>query len=121
VSGGEWLGIALLGGVGAVARLLLDARVSDRVGGDFPLGTLVVNLLGSLVLGALAGAAVRGAAAELLGTGLVGAFTTFSTWMLESQRLAEGGRGSMAVLNLLLSLLAGLGAAWAGFHLGRAL
>ena len=85
-------GVGLLGGVGALARLLLDRAVSLRVGGRLPWGTLAVNLTGALALGVLVGAAVSGDALRLAGTGLLGAYTTFSTWMLESHREAEEGR-----------------------------
>jgi CrcB protein len=56
-----------------------------------------------------------------VGTGLIGAFTTFSTWALESHRLGEDGELGLGALNLWLSLLVGLAAAWAGRHLGAAL
>jgi CrcB protein len=105
-----WLGIAALGGCGAIARFLLDGAVSARVGAGFPWGTLAVNVTGSFALGLL-GSSV------LLGTGLLGAYTTFSTWMLESHRLAEDGRRTAAVLNIVGSLAAGLPAAWLGRQL----
>src|SRR5439155_4055304 len=82
-----WIGVALLGGAGAVGRLVLDAAVSERAGDAFPWGTLVVNLSGAFALGLLAGADVAGDALLLAGTALLGSYTTFSTWMLESQRL----------------------------------
>jgi CrcB protein len=114
-------GVGLLGGAGAVARFLLDGAVSRRTGGAFPWGTLSVNLAGAFVLGVLTGAAVHGDALELAGTGLLGAFTTFSTWMLESHRLGEDGQLRRGAGNLLLSLAAGLLAAWLGRELGLAL
>ena len=98
-------GIGLLGGLGALARFLV-AR--------FPSGTLVVNLSGSLLLGVLVGAGVDGDASRLAATGFVGAYTTFSTWMLES-------RGRNAWLNVGVSLVLGLAAAWLGRAIGRAL
>ena len=91
-------GVGLLGGVGALARLLLDRAVSLRVGSDLPWGTLAVNLSGAFALGVLVGAAVSGDALRLAGTGLLGAYTTFSTWMLESHREAEEGRLAVAAL-----------------------
>jgi fluoride exporter len=111
------LGAALLGGVGAVARFLLDGAVSRALGRRaFPYGTLAVNLSGALALGVLSGAAVRGDAYEIFGVGLVGGYTTFSTWMLESHRLAEEGEGRerLAALNLVGSLALGLLAVWVG-------
>jgi CrcB protein len=114
-------GIGLLGGAGAIARFLLDGAVSRRTGGGFPWGTLAVNLSGAFALGVLAGAAVTGDALRLAGTGLLGAYTTFSTWMLESHRLGEDGRLRAGAVNVALSLAAGLLVAWAGKQLGGAL
>ncbi len=111
------LGVAVLGGAGAVARHVLDGAVSARAGRAFPWGILAVNLSGAFLLGVLAGAAVGDTAARLLGTGLLGAYTTFSTWMLQSSRLDRRG----AALNLAGSLVAGLALAWAGRHVGAAL
>ena len=115
------LGLGLLGGVGALGRFLLDAAVSGRFSRGFPWGTLAVNLSGALCLGALAGAAVDGDALRLAGTGFLGAYTTFSTWMLESHRLGEDGRLRLGVANLAVSLPAGLGVAWIGQQIGAAL
>ena len=115
------LGIALLGGVGAVGRFLLDGAVSARTGRRFPYGTLAVNLSGAFVLGLLTGAALGGDGLRLLGTGLLGAYTTFSTWALEAHRQAEDGRGRGAWANLGVSLVLGLAFAWAGHRLGGAL
>ena len=114
-------GIALLGGLGAVARFLLDGAVSRRVAGSFPLGTLAVNLTGAVALGVLAGAGVGGDGSLLWGVGFIGAFTTFSTWMLESHRLAEEGRDRVAAANVAVSLVAGVLAVLAGRYLGSAL
>jgi CrcB protein len=116
-----WIGVALLGGVGAILRFRLDALVQLRAAGEFPFGTLIVNVLGSLVLGALHGAGVGGNALLLVGTALIGSFTTFSTWMLETQRLAEEGEGRLAVANIGTSLALGLAATAAGWAIGAAL
>jgi fluoride exporter len=121
VSALTWLGVGLLGGAGAVARFALDAAVSARAVGAFPLGTLAVNLSGSVLLGLLAGLALRGDALLLAGTALLGAFTTFSTWMLESHRLGEAGRMRALGANLALPLALGLAAAEAGRLLGERL
>lgn len=115
------LGVGLLGGLGAAGRFLIDGAVAERVGRDFPYGTLTVNLSGSLVLGVLVGVAVHGDTERLAATGLVGAFTTFSTWAFESHRLAEDGRLALGVWNFAVSLVLGLTAIWAGRHLGAAL
>ena len=113
-----WAGVALLGGAGAVLRFLLDRAVSSRVARPFPFGTLVVNLSGALLLGFLGGLALTPHLALLAGTGFVGSYTTFSTWMLETQRLAEERRGWPAVANIVVSLVLGLAAAWLGMSIG---
>jgi CrcB protein len=107
--------------VGSVLRFALDGAVSARTSGGFPVGTLVVNLSGALVLGLLSGAGVGGDALRLVGTGFVGAYTTFSTWMYESQRLAEDGNGRAAFANVALSIVAGVLVAWIGIRIGREL
>ena len=115
------IGIGLLGGIGAITRFLLDGAVGRRLGTGFPYGTLAVNVSGAFALGALAGAVVDSDVNRLAGTGLIGAFTTFSTWALESHRLGEDGQGRVAAANFAISLLLGLGAAWAGRRLGALL
>ena len=115
------LAVGVLGGAGAVARLVLDAHVAGRLGRAFPYGTFAVNLLGSFGLGLVAGAAVDGVAYRLVATGFIAAFTTFSTWTFESHRLGEDGRAGLGALNLAVSLGAGLVAVWIGRHLGGAL
>jgi fluoride exporter len=115
------LGLGLLGGIGAIARFLLDGAVSGRTGRAFPFGTLAVNLSGAFLLGLLAGVALTGDAYRLAATGLLGAFTTFSTWALESQRLGEDGELRLGALNFAVSLALGIGAAWLGRRLGVAL
>jgi fluoride exporter len=91
--------------------------VSERVGRSFPWGTLTVNLTGAFALGVLAGATLSENAYRIAGVGLLGAYTTFSTWMLETQRLGEEGRLGLGMLNVVLSLAVGIAAVW----LGRAL
>jgi len=115
------VGIGLVGGAGAIARFLLDAAVAQRAGRSFPWGTLAVNLSGTLCLGIIAGAAVSDDAARLASTGFLGAYTTFSTWALESHRLGEESRERLGLANLLVSLLAGLAMAWLGQRIGAAL
>lgn len=113
-----WLVAGALGAAGSVARFALDGAVSGRAAGDVPWGTLAVNLLGSLALGILAGAGLDGDARFLVAGGLLGALTTFSTWMLETQRLAQEGRGGLALVNLGVSAALGLGATGLGWWLG---
>ncbi len=119
-SAAVWAGVVVLGGCGAVLRFLVDAAVSARLGRAFPAGILVVNLSGALVLGLLTGLALDGATALLAGTALLGSYTTFSTWMVDSRRLAER-RTRLAAANLLVSLLVGAAAAALGRWLGTAL
>jgi fluoride exporter len=113
--------IAVLGGLGAMARFLLDGAVASQLGRAFPFGTLAVNLTGAFALGALDGAAVGGDALRLVGVGFLGAYTTFSTWALEAHRLGEDGRIRLGLANLAVSLALGLACAWLGRQLGAAL
>lgn len=117
----ELIGVAVLGGTGAVARFGLDGVVGERFGSAFPYGTLVINLLGAFILGVFAGAALRGSAQLELGTGLIGAFTTFSTWMFETHRLAEDGQLRLGALSIVISLALGIASAWLGRQVGLAL
>jgi CrcB protein len=116
-----WVGVACFGAIGAVARFRLDSAVSARLPSDFPLGTLAVNLSGTFALGVLLGASVPHRIAFLLGTGFTGGYTTFSTWMVESERLGEVGEVVSLLQNLWLSMLTGFGIAAAGFYLGQAI
>lgn len=116
-----WLGIAVLGGLGAIGRFLLDATVASRVGGDFPFGTLAVNLSGAFALGLLLGASLEGDALLLAGTATLGSYTTFSTWMLEAHRLGEESELGLALANIALSAAVGLAAAALGRVIGGAL
>lgn len=113
-----WAGVVVMGGVGAVLRFLVDRAVSARVARVFPYGTLVVNLSGALVLGLLAGLALSPHLALLIGTALVGSYTTFSTWMLETQRIGEERQFWPAAANVVVSLALGLGAAALGLWIG---
>lgn len=116
-----WAGVAGLGAAGALARFALDGAVTRRSGARFPLGTLAVNLSGAFLLGVLSGAGVGGDALLLAGGGALGSFTTFSTWMLESERLGEEGLLPALWLNLGASLALGLAAVALGRALGEAL
>lgn len=107
-------GIGVAGGAGAVARFVVDAAVAQRAATEFPLGTIVVNLTGAFALGVVVGAAVDGGAYRLVATGAIGAYTTFSTWMFESQRLGEDGELRLSAVNLAVSLVAGVVAIWIG-------
>jgi CrcB protein len=121
MSAATLIGIGLLGGLGAVSRFILDGLVSARLGRELPSGTLAVNLSGTLALGVLVGAAAPDEATRLVGTGLIGGYTTFSAWVLEAHRLGEDGRRTSALANLVVSLLVGGAAVWTGERLGAAL
>jgi len=110
--------------VGAPLRYLTDLLVQSRHDSVFPWGTLTVNAAGSLLLGGVAGAVSGGAPGWLLtlvGTGFCGALTTFSTFGLETVRLAEEGSVLEAVLNAGVSLLVGLVACAGGWALAAGL
>jgi fluoride exporter len=112
-----WTAVVLIGGAGSVLRFLVDGAVQG--GGDFPLGTMVVNVSGAVILGLLTGLALGHDAALLAGTAAVGSYTTFSTRMLETQRLNEERQHRKAVINVTVSLAAGVAAAALGQLLGR--
>lgn len=116
-----WIGVAALGGAGAVLRFLIDSSIAARLAGEFPWGTFAVNISGSFVLGVLSGAAVSGNAFLLAGTATIGAYTTFSTWMLETHRLGEDGERGYLVANLVGSLTVGLAALALGHVIGTVL
>ncbi len=116
-----WFGVSLMGGLGAVARFSVDRAVAKRIGRPFPFGTLVVNLSGAMLLGFLAGLALSPHMALIVGTGFVGSYTTFSTWMLETQRLGEERQVVAAFANVAVSVVLGLAAAWLGQSIGAAL
>jgi CrcB protein len=113
--------VALVGGLGAVGRFLLDGAVSARAGRSFPFGTMAVNLSGALLLGLLVGAALPLDGERVLGTGLCGGYTTFSTWAFESHRLGEDGQLGRGALNFAVSLVLGVVAALLGRRLGARL
>lgn len=117
----NWLLVIAGGMVGAPLRYLTDRMVQSRHDAVFPWGTLTVNVTGCLILGLLTGAASGPNLSLLLGTGLCGALTTYSTFSYETLRLAEGGAGLLAVANVMVSVVAGLGAAFAGVWVGGVL
>ncbi|WP_029136685.1 fluoride efflux transporter CrcB [Nakamurella lactea] len=109
--------------VGAPSRYLIDRFVQSRHSSVFPWGTLGVNILGSLILGGLAGAnaGLDPQLAMLIGTGFCGALSTFSTFGFETLQLTRSGAHRQAVANVVVTLLAGLGAASLGWTIGQAL
>jgi CrcB protein len=121
VSAPAWVAVGLLGGAAAAARFLIDAAVTARTDHPFPHGILVINIAGALALGLVAGVALEGEALVIVAAGGIGSFTTFSTWILDSHRLAEAGHTHLVWLNLGLSLLAGFAAVTLGHWLGTLL
>ncbi|EST25738.1 fluoride efflux transporter CrcB [Streptomyces niveus] len=121
----DYLLVAIGGVVGAPLRYLTDRAVQARHDTVFPWGTFTVNVVGSLILGLLTGAALSGTAGHtvqlLLGTGLCGAMTTYSTFSYETLRLAESGAKFFAAANVIASVAAGIGAVFGGFALSQAL
>ncbi|WP_326701338.1 fluoride efflux transporter CrcB [Streptomyces sp. NBC_01754] len=121
----DFLVVAAGGAVGAPLRYLADRAVQARHDSVFPWGTFTVNVIGSLVLGVLTGAALSGAVGHtvqlLLGTGLCGALTTYSTFSYETRRLVEDGARAFAAANVIGSVVVGLGAAFAGFAMAEVL
>ena len=111
--------------VGAPLRYLTDRAVQRRHDTIFPWGTFSVNMIGSLILGAVIGAARAGAAPQEvqlgLGVGFCGALTTYSTLSYETLRLAEDGARFFAAANVVASIMAGLGAAFVGAAISQAL
>lgn len=116
-----WVGVVLIGGAGSVLRFLVDGAIASRTGRTFPFGTLGVNLSGALVLGFVTGLALGHEGALLAGTAAVGSYTTFSTWMLETERLGEERELVNLTANILVSIVAGVAAAALGRMVGGAL
>jgi fluoride exporter len=116
-----WIGVGVFGAIGSWLRFSVGGAIMARRPGDFPLGTFAVNLSGGFVLGVLTGAGVTGHALLVFGTGLLGGYTTFSTWMVETQRLGEDSEWLLMYAYLLGSMVAGLAATGLGWLLGEAM
>lgn len=116
-----WIGVGTFGAIGALARFRVATGVTARRPSAFPYGTFVVNISGGFVLGLLTGLGLSGDAMLVFGTGLMGGYTTFSTWMVEGERLGEDASWVVMSTYLLGSMLAGLVAAGAGWLLGGGL
>lgn len=119
-----WIAVALGGALGSLARHFVNLEVSHRLERAVPNGTFVVNVVGCLVIGALAGRIASGRlhVAPMLRTfvfvGLLGGFTTFSSFGLDTFTLAHGGDHAGAFWNVAGQLVLGLGGVWLGFYLG---
>jgi fluoride exporter len=112
--------VALGAAIGAPLRYLTDRAVQTRHDSVFPWGTLTVNVVGSFILGLLTGLPVGASQAALWGTGFCGALTTYSTFSYETLRLAQTGARFYALLNVVGSIVAGVGAAALGLLLAQA-
>lgn len=121
MSAGLWVLAGALGGLGALARFAVDGAVIRRVGRHFWLGILVVNTTGAFALGVLSGTAPGQTVMRVVGTAALGAYTTFSTWMLQARRLNEERRRGELLVVVAVTLAAGLLAVWAGRAVGRGL
>lgn len=115
--------VVLGGAVGAPLRYLTDRAVQTRQDTVFPWGTFTVNIVGSVILGLLAGAVTASAVPDsmqlLVGVGFCGALTTYSTFSYETLRLREDGATFYAVANVVISVAAGLGGAFTGAALAQ--
>jgi fluoride exporter len=109
-----WLGVAVAGGIGSVLRFLVDGAVARRMARSFPFGTLTVNISGAVLLGLISSLALSRHAALLADTAFIGSYTTFSTWMLETQRLSEERQVRDAVANIVVSMTLGMAGALLG-------
>lgn len=113
--------LALAGGVGAAARFIVDGLVRSWARTALPLGTMIINVSGSLLMGILAGFVMAKHAPEslqlILGTGFLGGYTTFSTASLETVRLVQSGRPGLAIVNGVGTMAVCVGAAAAGVGL----
>lgn len=115
--------LALAGGIGSGARFLVDGFVRSRARTALPLGTILINVSGSLLIGLLAGITLATSAPDgvetVLGVGFLGGYTTFSTANVETVRLIQNRRPVLALLNGLGTMLATVPAAAAGLALGQ--
>jgi len=121
-----WWYVAVGSAVGGVARFALASVVQQRVGPNFPVGTLIVNITGSFLLGlllryALASDAISPEVRALLTTGFCGGYTTFSTFTYDTMILLEEGGHARAGLYVLLSVVLSLVGAWLGIMAAAAL
>ena len=115
--------VAIGGALGSVLRFLLQSRFQAAHGGSFPIGTLSVNLIGSLIIGFIAGwflsAPFSNTLRIFLMVGVLGGFTTFSSFALENLNLLRAGNVKAALVYMLASNVIGIGLAWAGFAVSR--
>lgn len=121
----QWIWIGIGGALGSMVRYFLQNLVQVAHGGIFPMGTLAVNLIGSALIGFLAGVFESAPAYAhwrlFLMVGILGGFTTFSSYSLENMNLIRSGHGRMAAAYLVSSNVLGIGMAFGGYFLARSL
>ncbi|QVK18650.1 fluoride efflux transporter CrcB [Mycoplasmatota bacterium] len=104
---------------GAISRFVVSKKVKHKIHSKFPFGTILVNLLGSFLLGLLFSLKMNDSISLLLGTGFMGSFTTFSTFQVESLKLGLEKEWSLLSKYLLLSYVLGITSAFMGFIVGK--
>lgn len=124
ITGAQISAIMLGGSLGAIARFIVSTTINEKIAGNFPYGTLTVNVLGSFIMGFLAMWLVENFGLNPLArlaifVGFLGAFTTFSTFSMETLNLIEEGLISRALLNMLVNVFLSVFAVWLGILLGR--
>lgn len=105
---GLLLATGAAGAIGTVLRFSVDSTVMRALGRPFPLGTMTVNLTAALSMGLVVGLIASGRAQTIAGAGLLGGYSTFSTWMLETERLYADRQTGWAVVNLVVSVAGGV-------------
>ena len=115
----EILLVSADGFLGAISRFAVSTQVQKRNRTSFPAGTLIVNLVGAFLLGLLIGLQIKGELYSLFGIGFMGAFTTFSTLMLESEQLKNTGKNLLFYSYIISSYLLGIGLALCGLLIGK--
>lgn len=123
---GKYLMVGIGGFIGAIARFVLGSYIGNRLGSRFPYGTFVINISGSFLIGVILTVLAERTTASpnwryLVPIGFIGAYTTFSTFEFETLRTAQDGQMTMAFLNVILSVVVGFIAVWAGAIAGRTL
>lgn len=118
----EWAGVAIGGFLGACARFFITNRINARWSRDFPLATFLINVTGAFLLGFIAADARANNLLDYwlrsgIGVGFLGAYTTFSTWMFESNTLRDRRAVATVIAYLLASLVVGMIGAWIGSRL----
>jgi len=116
-----WIGAGLAGGAGAVGRWLVELAVTARFGRRLPWATTAVNLSGAALLGFLTGLAPGHTLRVMIATAALGSYTTFSGWILATDRLSRERGPAIAITGLVLPLAAGFGAAVLGRAIGTAI